>query len=56
MVIDSSTVITGSFNFTKSAEEDNAENLLIIHSPELAAKYIENWKKHAEHSEEYMGR
>lgn len=56
MVIDSNTVITGSFNFTKSAEEDNAENLLIIHSPELAAKYIENWKKHAEHSEKYIGR
>lgn len=56
MVIDSESVITGSFNFTKSAEEGNAENLLIIHSPELAAKYIENWKKHAEHSETYAGR
>jgi len=56
MIIDSKTIITGSFNFTKSAEEGNAENLLIIYSPELAAKYIENWKKHAEHSEEYAGR
>lgn len=56
MVIDSNTVITGSFNFTKAAEESNAENLLIIHSPELAAKYTENWNKHAEHSETYAGR
>ena len=39
MVIDGSTVITGSFNFTKAAEESNAENLLVIRSPELAAKY-----------------
>ena len=30
MVIDGRTVITGSFNFTKAAEERNAENLLII--------------------------
>ena len=56
MVIDSNTVITGSFNFTKAAEEGNAENLLIICSKDLAAKYTENWNKHAEHSEPYAGR
>jgi phosphatidylserine/phosphatidylglycerophosphate/cardiolipin synthase-like enzyme len=56
MIIDSETVITGSFNFTKAAEEGNAENLLIIRSTDLAAKYIENWKKHAEHSETYAGK
>jgi phosphatidylserine/phosphatidylglycerophosphate/cardiolipin synthase-like enzyme len=32
MIIDRETVITGSFNFTKAAEEKNAENLLIIRS------------------------
>ena len=31
MIIDGETVITGSFNFTKAAEENNAENLLVIH-------------------------
>jgi phosphatidylserine/phosphatidylglycerophosphate/cardiolipin synthase-like enzyme len=31
-------LITGSFNFTKATEMSNAENLLIIRSPELAAK------------------
>jgi phosphatidylserine/phosphatidylglycerophosphate/cardiolipin synthase-like enzyme len=36
MVIDSATILTGSFNFTKAAEEKNAENLLVItEAPEL---------------------
>ena len=56
MIIDQETVITGSFNFTKAAEEKNAENLLIIKSTDLAKLYIENWYKHKEHSEEYGGR
>jgi phosphatidylserine/phosphatidylglycerophosphate/cardiolipin synthase-like enzyme len=49
-------VITGSFNFTKAAEEKNAENLLVIRSKDLAQKYIENWKEHKEHSEGYAER
>lgn len=53
MVIDKEMVITGSFNFTKAAEERNAENLLIITSKELADQYSENWKKHMEHSTIY---
>jgi len=36
MMIDGTTVITGSFDFTKAAEEKNAEILLIIKSRELA--------------------
>jgi phosphatidylserine/phosphatidylglycerophosphate/cardiolipin synthase-like enzyme len=38
IVIDGETVLTGSFNFTKAAQEKNAENLLIIRDPALAAK------------------
>ncbi|EME68567.1 phosphatidylserine/phosphatidylglycerophosphate/cardiolipin synthase-like protein [Paramagnetospirillum caucaseum] len=53
MVIDGGTVITGSFNFTKAAQERNAENLLVIRDPELAAQYEVNWEKHAGHSELY---
>src|SRR5664280_2357205 len=53
MVIDDQTVITGSFNFTKSAEESNAENLLVIESKELARTYRENWQAHLRHSVEY---
>jgi len=56
MIIDRGTVITGSFNFTKAAEEKNAENLVVIKSKELAALYIENWQKHQQHSEKYGAR
>jgi phosphatidylserine/phosphatidylglycerophosphate/cardiolipin synthase-like enzyme len=56
MVIDRETVITGSFNFTKAAELNNAENLLVIRSKELAGIYIKNWNSHKEHSETYEGR
>ncbi len=54
MIIDSSTVITGSFNFTRAAEESNAENLLIIRSSSLAQMYIANWTYHRKHSGEYV--
>jgi phosphatidylserine/phosphatidylglycerophosphate/cardiolipin synthase-like enzyme len=56
MVIDDETVVTGSFNFTKAAEEHNAENLLVIRSKELAVKYLANWQAHAGHSEKYEGK
>jgi phosphatidylserine/phosphatidylglycerophosphate/cardiolipin synthase-like enzyme len=55
MIIDGETVITGSFNFTKAAEENNAENLLVIHDKKLAERYIENWNEHERHSEVYEG-
>jgi hypothetical protein len=45
-----------SFNFTKAAEEKNAENLLIIRNKELAEFYIDNWNKHKNHSDPYLGR
>lgn len=53
MVIDSRTILTGSFNFTKAAENNNAENLLAIDDAALAKKYTVNWQKHLEHSEPY---
>jgi phosphatidylserine/phosphatidylglycerophosphate/cardiolipin synthase-like enzyme len=49
-------VITGSFNFTRAAEEKNAENLLIIKSKELTGIYIDNWRQHRQHSEPYAAR
>ena len=55
MVIDGETVITGSFNFTKAAEESNAENLLVLKDAALAKKYAENWRVHFDHSEPYTG-
>jgi len=40
-------VITGSFNFTAAAENDNAENLLILCDQALAARYRQNWDDQA---------
>ncbi len=50
MVIDQRTVITGSFNFTRQAENNNAENLLILrHHHDLAVLYRTNFHTHREH-------
>ena len=56
MNLDGAPVITGSFNFTKAAEERNAENVLVIHDPKLARQYLDNWQRHADHSEAYEGK
>lgn len=40
IVIDGEIVITGSYNFSRSANEDNDENLLVLFSPELAERYL----------------
>jgi phosphatidylserine/phosphatidylglycerophosphate/cardiolipin synthase-like enzyme len=56
IIIDSEVIITGSFNFSKAAETSNAENLLVIRDPVLAACYLDNWKLHKAHSEAYVGR
>jgi phosphatidylserine/phosphatidylglycerophosphate/cardiolipin synthase-like enzyme len=56
IVIDGELVLTGSFNFTKAAQEKNAENLLIIRDPALAAQYTQNWEVHRQHSQPYVGR
>jgi phosphatidylserine/phosphatidylglycerophosphate/cardiolipin synthase-like enzyme len=51
MLIDDDIVITGSYNFTKSAESRNAENIMIVRSSYAAKRYADNWKSHWEHSE-----
>lgn len=57
MCLDQITLITGSFNFTKAAEEKNAENLLIIKGNKpLTERYIKNYYEHRSHSEPYAGR
>lgn len=40
ILIDDELVITGSYNFTRSAEEQNDENLLVIHHPGLTEQYL----------------
>lgn len=40
-------VVTGSYNFTFSAQARNAENLLILRgNRELARAYLANWRRH----------
>jgi len=57
IIIDGTSVITGSFNFTKAAENGNAENVLVINNaPELAAKYAANWKMHQSRAEPYQAK
>jgi phosphatidylserine/phosphatidylglycerophosphate/cardiolipin synthase-like enzyme len=45
IVIDARTVITGSFNFTNSAERDNDENLVIVDDPALARAYLDEFAR-----------
>lgn len=45
LIIDESIVVTGSYNFSASAETKNDENVLIIHNPDVAAAFMgEFWR------------
>ena len=54
VVIDQLEVVTGSFNFTRQADEKNAENLLVIRSASLAAQYNGDWQAHKAHSTQFI--
>jgi phosphatidylserine/phosphatidylglycerophosphate/cardiolipin synthase-like enzyme len=54
-VIDGETVIGGSFNYTKAAQDKHAENVEITRDKTVAAKHTANWQAHARHSERYVG-
>lgn len=56
IIIDRETIITGSFNFSKAAEETNAENLLVLKNKQLAEVYLKNFAEHREHSGGYVGK
>jgi phosphatidylserine/phosphatidylglycerophosphate/cardiolipin synthase-like enzyme len=43
MVIDSKRVLTGSYNWTNSAEHWNRENMVLLDCPEIAAQYKKAW-------------
>jgi phosphatidylserine/phosphatidylglycerophosphate/cardiolipin synthase-like enzyme len=56
MIIDNRVVITGSFNFSKAAEDKNAENLLILDDlPDLTRAYQQNFQQHLRHAVPYLG-
>lgn len=44
-IIDDETIITGSFNPTKSADTINAEDLLIIRNRQVAQRYLAEWER-----------
>jgi len=49
-------VITGSYNFTWSAQARNAENLLILRgNPALTRRYLDNWRRHRDEARRYDG-
>jgi phosphatidylserine/phosphatidylglycerophosphate/cardiolipin synthase-like enzyme len=45
IIVDQEILETGSYNYTVSANRYNAENVLIIKSPDLALLYLNNWRK-----------
>ncbi len=45
MIVDDSIVVFGSYNFSRNAETQNNENVLIVHSPELAAAFEAEFQK-----------
>lgn len=54
IVIDGKTVIGGSYNFTLSAEQRNAENVTFIDSPDVAKLYLSNWEARKAVSRAYV--
>jgi phosphatidylserine/phosphatidylglycerophosphate/cardiolipin synthase-like enzyme len=53
IIIDESIVITGSYNFSVNAETVNDENVIIIHSEEIAELYKEEFERVFENSNRY---
>ncbi len=45
IILDGETVVLGSYNFTRSANENNDENLLIIHDAGIARQYLAEFER-----------
>lgn len=51
IIVDSETVETGSYNYTSSATNRNAENVIVIwNDPAVASNYANDWKAHWDHA------
>lgn len=44
-ILDRKIVITGSYNFSKNADRSNDENLMVLHNPEIAQRYLEEYQR-----------
>ena len=51
MLIDDDVVVTGSYNFTNSADKRNAENFIILKSSYAAHRYTDNFMVHWAHAQ-----
>lgn len=48
-------VVTGSYNYTWSAQARNSENVLILRdNPVVATRYLDNWQRHRRDAETYV--
>jgi phosphatidylserine/phosphatidylglycerophosphate/cardiolipin synthase-like enzyme len=45
IIIDGQTVLTGSYNFSASAETRNDENTLVIHNSRIADQYLDEFER-----------
>ncbi len=45
MVVDEHMLLTGSYNWTKTAAENNQENLLSLLHPEICRHYIDEFNR-----------
>jgi phosphatidylserine/phosphatidylglycerophosphate/cardiolipin synthase-like enzyme len=45
IIIDGHIVITGSLNFSSSADEDNDENVIILDNAEIASMYLQEFER-----------
>lgn len=56
IIVDGSTVQTGSFNYAPSAETLNSENVVVIRdTPEVALRYVEHWQSRWDLGKPYPG-
>ncbi len=54
MVVDKSTVQTGSFNYSKAAAKSNSENVVVIwNNPDLALSYLKHWQDRFDQGKTY---
>jgi phosphatidylserine/phosphatidylglycerophosphate/cardiolipin synthase-like enzyme len=51
IIIDQEIVVTGSYNFSNNAENNNDENTLIIHNQEIAAQYLAEFQQNYDNSQ-----
>jgi phosphatidylserine/phosphatidylglycerophosphate/cardiolipin synthase-like enzyme len=44
-IIDEQIVVTGSYNFSRSAEERNDENILVIYNTDIAREFLKEFER-----------